>query len=354
MFYTCHTENVIIIDENSNDLSKNDDCINGAILAKRKELLQLNLDSKYETINWFISDIQSQISGHFIQSKDATKDSERYSNKIKSPLFRKRIIYIDGGLGDHVMCLPLLYKISSDSYICCKYKFVYENLDTLGFIDWNDELFGSYKRYVYEYGYSNNSKSIIDAFFEMYGIERQNEDTLSYNGLRYLEPEFENKDKILLICTSAAKINELDSNKDWYDIRWFKLVYKLKKEGYFVIQVGSSADNQIPNVDSKFLDKPLSNLAGLIEKCCLWISVDTFFHHFASAINPDVGICLTPFYNDHAKHNGVIYVEKDCGKNFSDRKWWLDSQQPERKECMSLISVDDIISKVIDIQKKIS
>ena len=85
-------------------------------------------------------------------------------------------------------------------------------------------------------------------------------------------------------------------------------------------------------------------MVSLIDDCDLWISVDTFFHHLASAIKPSVGICLTPFYNDHAKHVGVSYVEKDCGKNYYDRSWWLDLQQPERKECMDLIMVDDVLN----------
>ena len=42
--------------------------------------------------------------------------------------------------------------------------------------------------------------------------------------------------------------------------------------------------------------------------------------------------------------SAVKYIEKDCGKDFSDRKWWLDSQQPERKECMDLIQLTDIIN----------
>ena len=101
----------------------------------------------------------------------------------------------------------------------------------------------------------------------------------------------------------------------------------------------------------KFLDNTLPKLASLVDRCDLWISVDTFFHHFASAIKPNAGICLTPFYNDHAKHSGVKYIEKDCGKNYSDRKWWLDSQQPERKECMDLIIINDVLYCINDYKK---
>lgn len=335
ILFKVKTEQILILDENSDELDFE--------ILNRKELLKLNLDNKYKTAKWFINDILKQKDNSLIFEDDGSSDFIRFSQKITSELFNKKIIYIDGGLGDHIMALPLLESIKDEFYICCKYNFVYEHLQVKGFISWYDELFGGYSRFVYEYGSANNSNLIIDAFFEIYGYQRNSDDILKYNGKRDLNPEITTDKKILLICTSAAKINNQDSNKDWRDIRWFKLIHELKKKGYFVIQVGSKKDNQIPNVDFKFLDKPISNLGKLIEDCSLWISVDTFFHHFASSINPNVGICLTPFYNDHAKHPGVTYIEKGCGKDFSDRKWWMDLQQPERKECMDLIQIDDVI-----------
>jgi len=221
---------------------------------------------------------------------------------------------------------------------------VFEHLEFKGHIHWNDELFGGYRKFVYEQGSANNSKTIIDAFFELYGHKRLTTDVLIYNGRRESNGVKNEDKKIALICSSAAKINDIDSNKNWKEIRWLKLVNELQQKGYYIVQVGSSKDNQIPMVDLNFLDQPLPKLASLVDECSLWISVDTFFHHFASAIKPEVGICLTPFYNDLAKNPGVKYIEKDCGKDFSSRKWWLDLQQPERKECMDLIKFEDVIN----------
>jgi len=168
--------------------------------------------------------------------------------------------------------------------------------------------------------------------------------------LRYYGPktpvDVGDKLRVALICTSAAKINGIDSNKDWRDVRWLKLVHELKKKNYYVIQVGSTKDKQIQNVDLKFLDKPIDEISYLVGNCSLWVSVDTYFHHLASAVKHEVEICLTPSYNDHAKHTGVKYIEKSCGKDFSDRKYWLDLQQPERKECMDLIQVQDVLKEI--------
>ena len=344
---------VLILDENANSFSLNkwSDESYDFLYTNKTDFLRLNLDTKYESFKWFLIDLLSQYKKKTYDVSDSTKDYIRYNSKIDTPLFNEKIIYIDGGLGDHVMALPLLEKVQNNVYVCCKYPFLYEHLNFKGFINWDDDLFGGYRRFVYEYGSKHNSKTIIDAFFDMYGYNRTNNDKLVYKGNRELVTVENSDKKIALICSSAAKINNIDSNKNWQIIRWFSLVNELKNNGYYVIQVGTQNDNQITNVDLMFLDKPISQLTYLIEMSDLWISVDTFFHHFASAIKPNVGICLTPYYNDHAKHLGVKYIEKDCGKNFSDRKWWLDLQQPERKECMDLIQVRDVLN-ILNIKNK--
>lgn len=349
------TRDILILDETSNTINFKswDENNNDYLLSRKDDLLKLNLDTKYIDLHSFIIDVKSQRLGKKINEIKNDLDLIRYDNKINNELFHEKIIHIDGGLGDHIMALPLVKKLANDVFICCKYPFVYNHLPLKGVISWNDELFGGYKRFVYEYGSANNSKTIIDAFFEMYSEERTKSDILRYDGPVKEIDNFE-KNNTILICTSAAKIGGLDSNKDWDDINWFKLVNELKTKGFKVAQIGSKNDNQIPNVDSRILDKSFAELCYAVENCHSWISVDTFFHHFASAVKPEVGICLTPFYNDHAKHPGVKYIEKDCGKDFSGRKWWTDLQQPERKDCMNLIKVDDVLKLYKNDKKKIS
>jgi len=346
------TEYSLIIDESNTSFNvKEWDTLNNTyLLAKTIDLLHCNQDTNYQHIKWFIADLITQKTKQSF-TPDNTSDSERYSKKIINPIFYERIIYVDGGLGDHVMAYPLLEKIGSDCYVCSIYPFSLNHINIKGFIDWSDELFGGYKRFVYTYGSENNSPTIIDAFFEMYGEKRHITDILKYTGSK---TKFENTTgkPIALVSTTAAKIQNQDSNKDWVAVRWFRLIYKLKQLGFHVIQVGSHKDDQIPltpapaGVDGKFLDKSIPELAGLIGEAKLWISVDTFVHHFAASVNPHSGICLTPFYNNHAKHPGVKYIEKNCGKNYYDRRWWLDLQQPERKECMNLIKLDDVLNVI--------
>jgi len=340
---------VILIDEDNYSnipLELWDESNLDSLCSEVGDLIHLNLDTKYKTLKWFIADLFSQRLKKKLEITDDTDDFGRYSKKIESPLFYDKIIYIDGGMGDHIMSLPLMEKISEDHHICCKYPFIYDHLKFKSHIYWYDELFGGYDRFVYSYGSSNNSKTIVDAFFEMYGYHREESDVMRYNGRRESNSEIPTDKKIALICTSAAKINGIESNKNWGINKWISLSEKLIQNGYYVIQVGSKNDVEISNAHLTFFEKPLANLASLIEVSDLWISVDTFFHHFASAIKPNIGVCLTPFYNDHAKHPEVKYIEKDCGKNYWDRRWWLDSQQPERKECMNLIGVKDVLDVI--------
>lgn len=341
-----NSDYVLILDEDCSSIRLNefDDKNIESLYCLKQRLLSLNMDSKYQSVKWFIIDLLTQFKKSKLEFNDDSDDCVRYDKKTKNPIFYDKVFYLDGGMGDHVMALPLLERIHKDVHICCKYPVVFEHLEFKGSVHWNDELFGGYRKFVYEQGSANNSKTIVDAFFELYGYKRLKTDVLSYNGRRESN-DLQNGDKpIAIICSSAAKIQDIDSNKNWKEIRWLKLVNELQQRGYYVVQVGSFKDNQIPMVDLKFLDQPLPKLASLVDECSLWISVDTFFHHFASSIKPEVGICLTPFYNDLAKHPGVKYIEKDCGKDFSARKWWLDLQQPERKECMDLIQLEDIIN----------
>ena len=137
-------ENIItIVDENDTDI---------LLTISKIDLLKLNLDSKYKSIKWFIKDLKFQVDKDTTIERDDSEDCERFYEKTKSKFFNERIIYVDGGMGDHVMAIPLLEKLSSKVYICCKYPFIFEHIPNLGFIDWNDDLFGGYKKFVYEYG----------------------------------------------------------------------------------------------------------------------------------------------------------------------------------------------------------
>lgn len=112
------TEYSLIIDESNTsfDFKEWDILNNTYLLSKTTDLLHCNQDTNYQHIKWFIADLISQKTKYVFPS-DNTSDSERYNKKVINPLFYERIIYVDGGLGDHVMAYPLLEKIGSECYI---------------------------------------------------------------------------------------------------------------------------------------------------------------------------------------------------------------------------------------------
>jgi hypothetical protein len=125
------TNRVLILDENCGSLNLLE--WNGnkydILYSEKKDIIELNLDSKYQTIKWFIIDLLSQKTKSKMEVVDDSEDCLRYNKKIENPIFYDKIIYLDGGMGDHVMGLPLLEKIHKDVHICCKYPVVFEHLE---------------------------------------------------------------------------------------------------------------------------------------------------------------------------------------------------------------------------------
>lgn len=69
-----------------------------------------------------------------------------------------------------------------------------------------------------------------------------------------------------------------------------------------IIQVGTSEDSIIKNVDGLILDKKFLDLCAEINKCDTWASVDTYFHHVAS----------------YVKKPGVVIWSQSDPKHFGD------------------------------------
>jgi len=62
---------------------------------------------------------------------------------------------------------------------------------------------------------------------------------------------------------------------------WTELLTMLRDEGFYVIQVGTPNEKQLPADEWKF-GLPLKQLEELLESVDVWISVDNFFNHFAT------------------------------------------------------------------------
>lgn len=75
-------------------------------------------------------------------------------------------------------------------------------------------------------------------------------------------------------------------NKNWTLGRWTELVSWLSKGGCHIVQTRGSADEtEIPGVDETWTGRPLCEVFHLIKNADLVISVDTFAHHAAVALD---------------------------------------------------------------------
>ena len=62
---------------------------------------------------------------------------------------------------------------------------------------------------------------------------------------------------------------------------WKEVVNALRFKGYYIIQIGVQGEENIGANEVKYNAK-LSELRELLDDCDTWISVDTFFQHFAT------------------------------------------------------------------------
>ena len=96
--------------------------------------------------------------------------------------------------------------------------------------------------------------------------------------------------KILIAPYPAKLFNGNISPKSYP--HWPKLVTLLNKEGYEVIQIGITGEERIEGVSQFITDFPFSKIRELTESCATWLSVDSWFPHFAHYHHLKRGIVL--------------------------------------------------------------
>lgn len=293
------------------------------------------------------------------QSKDNLQhDFELYAQRSQDENYNKKIIYIDGGLGDHVCALPLLREFSkiycnntTEYMICCRYNEFYQGVKNISqqFLDWNHPLFGGAVNCnwaLYAQGSEHNAPTLKDAYCNLYGLEYKGEKTFSYVK-EQTQFNFTPEKKYVIIAPSAARINDISSNKNWNAVDWMNVVYYLQKLGYNVVQLYKNGDEVIPN--TQLVNNPsIEETYVYITQCSFWIAIDSFIHHFATSIGKR-GVCITPQNNQHAYHPYNLYVEGKVDVALNN-KWWLDSQQPERALSMKAISYHDVVRTINELQ----
>ena len=94
------------------------------------------------------------------------------------------------------------------------------------------------------------------------------------------------KTKRIIICPYAQKMR-MDLNPlskiNPKNYKYFpELIQLLKKEGYYLIQIGKGDEEKLQGIDEYQFDLSFKELKVLLDECYTWISVDSFFPHFAA------------------------------------------------------------------------
>jgi len=89
--------------------------------------------------------------------------------------------------------------------------------------------------------------------------------------------------KKIIISPYSSRIPKV--TEEWKNPKdypwWDELVKLLKKDDFYIIQVGISGEKHINGCDEFIFNKSFRELLSVLNKCDFFISVDNFFHHFA-------------------------------------------------------------------------
>jgi len=126
---------------------------------------------------------------------------------------------------------------------------------------------------------------------------------------------------------------------------WQKLIDLLKIKGFKVISVGVDGED-ILRTDHHYKNLPLEQVKNLLLECDTWISVDNFFHHFASFYNKK-GIVI------FSKSDPLIFGNPENINLLKSRSYLRKNQfhfwnnEPLDKE--SFVSPEVVINSVIQL-----
>jgi len=300
---------------------------------------------------------------------------------IKKFRFRRgknpsRVVKVFGGLGDHLCATPMIRALKRRGekvIITSVYPYLFQgnpNIDELIYAseegDYERIDFRDLYKWCFEIGFEGKPS---EAWCKMYEVEYDG-DNLDYT-IYPLEREWVNSntedDKFVLISVSGGipVIQYIDVTmvgaakrrtqvKDWFKNKWESLVSGIQGLGYKVYQVGGQEDERIEGCDKYFLGIDYRLTMALLEKSRGFVSVDTFLGHAGHAIGKK-GVVLfgpsDPFFFGHDSNINIFHkngcFERPCLQSNEPKFQWLSHQyECEKRKCMELISVDEVLQEV--------
>jgi ADP-heptose:LPS heptosyltransferase len=148
--------------------------------------------------------------------------------------------------------------------------------------------------------------------------------------------------KLLIAPYSRMLLNGAKNPKNFP--HWEEYVRLVKDAGAVVTQIGMSGEPTI-GADFVLLDRPPAELKTLLDLCDVWLTVDTFFQHFAWH-HGKPGIVVfsqsDPLIFGHKENLNILKSEKYL-RNNQFNSWTEAIYDPE-----SFVSADEVFRSTVE------
>ena len=215
-------------------------------------------------------------------------DKQSATNRILLTNFwhkKEIIINRQGALGDVLMTTPII-KALKERYP--EYRFIYNTSKACA-----DVL--RYNPYIDELKYDKNVEGAITLEYELFPAENRIDVMAQQAGVRVADKTplmyFSKKEQEWLISflrSLQGKLAVFHTGKSWENREWsikkFKKVAEwLDKRGYTIIQVGNSSTPLMEGVGKDLRNLSFRQAALLLQKCDLFVGIDSAPAHLAKA-----------------------------------------------------------------------
>lgn len=148
---------------------------------------------------------------------------------------------------------------------------------------------------------------------------------------------------MIIISPYARMLRTGDKNHPKNYPHWDRLLPMLKELGESITQVGSGVEEPLPGINEFKFNLPLEQLADLIKQSKTWISVDSFFQHYAWHVGKR-GVALwgqsDPVIFGHPENINLL---KDR-KYLRDKQFWLWEQTTYNPE--AFVQPEEVLAAV--------
>lgn len=128
----------------------------------------------------------------------------------------------------------------------------------------------------------------------------------------------------IIIAPYSHKMPNGKSNpKNWP--YWKELIKGLKAKGHYITQIGIGDETLIEGIDNSCFDASFNQLGDLLEECDTFISVDSFFPHFAKYHSKNGYVLFSQSDPNLFGYSENVNLLKDR-KYLRDQQFWLWTQ----------------------------